>query len=146
MKTFIVIIAFILFSTALKAENTVGPEPEDFRKQFNYAKPILGPINLKVSNELVNSYTGQITTNITLLPGVTLSYSSTNVPLIFTYENRVFQVGWIGMGWNLSLGSVIADLKGTTSSSDDIYYYLNIPQKQGGKSPQSPDTQGINGY
>lgn len=54
---------------------------------------------------------------------VAFSYSS-NVYLNVRAKNDIAPTGWLGLGWNMSYGSVVCDHKGTKSTVDDDFYYL----------------------
>ncbi|MGB2867416.1 MAG: LamG-like jellyroll fold domain-containing protein, partial [Bacteroidota bacterium] len=39
-------------------------------------------------------------------------------------DNAVQQAGWVGTGWTLNLGSIVADINKTRDPSDDRYYFV----------------------
>lgn len=54
---------------------------------------------------------------------VTMSYSS-NVNRTVRADNSINPTGWVGLGWNLSFGSIICNHNNTASIDDDIYYWV----------------------
>ncbi len=69
---------------------------------------------------------------------VLLSYSS-NVHQLIRGDNRFQQAGWVGLGWRLSLGSIVADINNTRDTTDDRYYYIGT----GGTNELILDTDGV---
>ena len=53
-----------------------------------------------------------------------LQYNS-NVRRQVRTDNRLAPSGWIGVGWNLTLGSIIGEIGGTADTSDDRYRYVD---------------------
>lgn len=55
---------------------------------------------------------------------ITLQYNS-NVRRQVRTDNRLAPSGWIGVGWNLTLGSIIGEIGSTADTSDDRYRYVD---------------------
>jgi RHS repeat-associated protein len=55
-------------------------------------------------------------------PDLTLSYNSAVIDnsVVFT------QASWVGMGWNLDFGSIMRDMNGTNSNTEDDTFNLNV--------------------
>src|SRR5437867_1786372 len=73
-------------------------------------------------------YTGDVSFSIPITTigglGVTLQYNS-NVHTQVRADNNVLQSGWVGLGWTLNLGSIIADENNTKDITDDKYFLMN---------------------
>ena len=73
-------------------------------------------------------FTGGVSFPLTLVTvgslDVQIQYNS-NVHKQVRTENRVAPSGWIGMGWSLTLGSIVGDIGGTADASDDRYHYTD---------------------
>ncbi len=113
---------------------------DDANKAAPLGSLISGPTSLGVGGNVVNPFTGSVSLSLPILPGITLSYSSINVPLLMNYENRDMQSSTVGAGWLLELGSIIADLKGTTDITDDDWYYIG---SGGSRTKIMKDASGI---
>jgi RHS repeat-associated protein len=85
-----------------------------------------GGIDRDFSGE--STFTGDVTFSFTLasLSGldVSLQYSS-NVHRQLWAGSRQNQSGWVGIGWSMTLGSIIGDIKSTKDLSDDRYYFVD---------------------
>lgn len=77
------------------------------------------------AQNLVNAFDGSTTYAVPLVPGVSLTYSSSQVPTIMSRENRDDEASWVGAGWSLNFESIVADLKGTTTTDDDEFFYVS---------------------
>lgn len=120
-QSIVILVAFMLSVSSAMGQFTTA-------SQANKLKPIgsliTGPTDLGIEGSTVNQFDGSVSLTVPLLPGVDLLYSSTNVPSLMNYENRDMQASDVGAGWTLDLGSVVANLHGTSSIGDDSWYYL----------------------
>jgi len=82
--------------------------------------------DIDFSRENLFTGTAAFSIPITSIGGlnVALNYSS-NVHKLVRAGNQTQQAGWVGLGWTLNLGSIIADINGTQDVSDDRYYYVS---------------------
>lgn len=56
--------------------------------------------------------------------GVNLSYIS-NIHKLIHAGIKDAPTGWVGLGWSLNLGSIVADNNGTRDATDDHYFYIS---------------------
>ncbi|MCI0697877.1 hypothetical protein L0337_38495 [candidate division KSB1 bacterium] len=112
------------------ADETAVQDPGTSRGAANNAKGSLGLFDkLGVVDASVNQFTGDLTLSVPLvsLPGhngldlnIALSYSS-DVAYIMNNENYIQQASWVGAGWSLIWGTIIANQHGTMDVKDDEY-------------------------
>ncbi|MBV6419610.1 MAG: hypothetical protein DAHOPDDO_00833 [Ignavibacteriaceae bacterium] len=90
------------------------------------AKSIPSATGEDFSNESL--FTGDVAFSvpITNIGGISvaLNYTS-NVHKLVRADNKDAQAGWVGLGWSLNLGSIVADINGTRDVSDDKYFFVS---------------------
>ena len=74
-----------------------------------------------------NLFTGDASTSFPIggVDGINMSllYNS-NVHRTVWANNTFEQPGWVGVGWTLTVGSIVADINNTRDVSDDHYYFV----------------------
>ena len=128
------VVVFSLYALAVVAEETtiadankgIGVPPSFFS-----GKGIVSAFGTTQGG--VNLFSGDASISIPLLslPGrggsdfsVSLNYSS-NVHILMNTENQYQQASWVGAGWNLNFGAIMANLHQTKSYVDDEFYFFN---------------------
>ncbi len=94
-------------------------------KRLMFVFGVLFFSHITASQNLANLFDGSLSYSVPVVPGVALHYSSSQVPTIVSDENRDVQASWVGAGWSLEFESIKADLKGTTATDDDEFYYVS---------------------
>ncbi|MCP4582425.1 MAG: hypothetical protein GY839_12510 [candidate division Zixibacteria bacterium] len=84
-----------------------------------------------VSSDDVNTFTGNVELDMQLvsLPGpngfnleLGIEYCSEIEEMVYQNNDRT-QSSWLGVGWNLEMPAIVADLNGTVDYNDDKYFY-----------------------
>lgn len=122
MKKIIVILIMSILSgmSEVYAFNTFTEKVNPFNKFLN---PIEG----------VDLYSGTVAFTKTLYTmegrnglniGINLDYSS-NIYMVARSRNDKNPTSWVGLGWNLSYGSISCEHKGTENPADDDYFWVS---------------------
>ena len=123
-----ILLVWLIIVIILAAQEQLKSEGKSYKGKQSRGKQssTLGASDRDFSGESL--FTGDVAFSvlITSIGGlqVALNYSS-NVHKAVWASNAVQQSGWIGLGWSLQFGSIIADHNNTADESDDRYFYVD---------------------
>src|SRR5713101_6727744 len=117
----------------------MGGPMKRFLLLFFWCGSYLSPLAFSQRN-FINQFDGSVAYSVAISAGVTLNYSSALMPRLTASENRDMEASWVGAGWSLEIGAIEADLKGTSNTADDEWFYIH---PTGGRSQIVKDNLGV---
>jgi hypothetical protein len=115
------------------ADETAVQDPRNSRGAANNASSSVGIFDkLGAVDASVNQFSGDLNLSVPLVSlagrngldvNISLNYSS-DVSYIMNNENYVQQASWVGAGWSLVWGTIVANQHGTADIKDDEYFAI----------------------